>query len=176
LQSLHIKENEIRFEVPYFVSEEWSNKHSKSILELGDVLIVQTGDIGQVTVVTEEYAGCNCHALIIVATVRSVVEGAWISWVLNSNYGRHSLLSIQTGALHPHLNCGDVKDISIPLPPIEEQRRIIAAIVNQIGVFDKLTVEAQRAVDLLQERRIALISAAVTGQIDVRACVEREAA
>lgn len=168
LQSLHIKGNEIRFDSPYFVSEEWSNQHSKSILETGDVLIVQTGDIGQVTVVTEEFAGCNCHALIIVAPVRLVVDGEWISWILNSDYGFHSLLSIQTGALHPHLNCGDVKDISIPLPPIAEQRNIIAYIVEQVRAFDTLTAEAQRAIDLLQERRNALISAAVTGQIDVR--------
>lgn len=176
LQSLHIKGNKIRFDVPYFVAEDWSNQHSKSILETGDVLIVQTGDIGQVAVVTEEFAGCNCHALIVVAPVRSVVDGAWISWVLNSDYGQHSLLSIQTGALHPHLNCGDVKDISIPLPPIDEQRRIATCVDDQIGVFDKLTTEAQRAIDLMQERRTAFISAAVTGQIDVREFAEREAA
>ena len=168
LQSLHIKANEIRFEVPYFVSEEWSNRHSKSILEAGDVLIVQTGDIGQAAVVTKEFVGCNCHALIIVAPVRRMVDGEWISWVLNSEYGFHTLLSIQTGALHPHLNCGDVKDIMIPLPPLAEQRHIVERVVVQVRKFDALTNEAQHAIDLLQERRAALISAAVTGQIDVR--------
>jgi type I restriction enzyme S subunit len=168
LQSLHIKNNQIRFDEPYFVSEEWSNRHSKSILEAGDVLVVQTGDIGQVTVVTEEFAGCNCHALIIVAPVRSIIDGSWISWVLNSDYGLHSLLSIQTGALHPHLNCGEVKDVAIPLPSLPEQRKIVSHILEEVHAFDTLTAEAQRAIDLLQERRTALISAAVTGQIDVR--------
>ena len=38
----------------------------------------------------------------------------------------------------------------------------------ELAQFDTLTAEARRAIDLLQERRIALISAAVTGQIDVR--------
>ena len=168
LQSLHIKGNEIRFDTPYFVSEEWSLEHSKSILEAGDVLIVQTGDIGQSAVVPKEFVGCNCHALIIVAPVRSHVDGSWISWVLNSDYGFHTLLSIQTGALHPHLNCGDIKDVFIPLPPLAEQREIVSYIVEQVHRFDTLTAEAQRAIDLLQERRTALISAAVTGQIDVR--------
>ncbi|MER2513118.1 MAG: restriction endonuclease subunit S [Nitrosomonas ureae] len=168
LQSLHIKGNTIRFEVPYFVAEEWSNQHRKSILETGDVLIVQTGDIGQTAVVTEEFAGCNCHALIIVAPLRPVVDGEWMSWALNSDYGFHTLISIQTGALHPHLNCGNVKDISIPLPSIAEQLRIVEYIKEQIHGFDTLTAEAQRAIDLLQERRAALISAAVTGSIDIR--------
>ena len=39
---------------------------------------------------------------------------------------------------------------------------------TELAKFDTLTAEAQRAIDLLQERRTALISAAVTGQIDVR--------
>src|SRR5690606_3503280 len=116
LQSLHIKGNTIRFESPYYVRKEWSDDHEKSVLETGDVLIVQTGDIGQSAVVTEEFSGCNCHALIIVAPVRKELDGRWLSWVLNSDYGFHSLLSIQTGALHPHLNCGNVKSLYVPLP------------------------------------------------------------
>ena len=65
LQSLHIKNGRIVFDSPYFVSEEWSDKHKKSVLHTGDILIVQTGDIGQVAAVTDEFSGCNCHALII---------------------------------------------------------------------------------------------------------------
>ena len=49
-------------------------------------------------------------------------------------------------------------------------------IAQETAKFDTLTAEAQRAIDLLQERRTALISAAVTGQIDVRGFAEAEAA
>jgi type I restriction enzyme, S subunit len=176
LQSLHIEDNRIRFDTPYFVREDWSQEHSKSILEYGDVLIVQTGgDIGQVAVVTKEYAGCNCHALIIVSPVRSLVSGDWIAWVLNADYGFHSLLSIRTGALHPHLNCGDVKDLFIPVPPISEQQDIVRFISARLDEFNALVTEAETAIALLQERRSALISAAVTGKIDVRGLLPSEA-
>jgi type I restriction enzyme S subunit len=171
LQSLHIKGNRIIFDTPYFVRQEWSDQHQKSILETGDVLIVQTGDIGQVAVVTNEFAGCNCHALIILAPIKNIVKGEWISWVLNADYGHHSLLSVQTGALHPHLNCGNIKDISIPLPPIDEQTEIVSYVINELNGFDELVDEARRGIELLKERRTALISAAVTGKIDVRGLV-----
>ena len=168
LQSLHIKGNSIRFDSPYYVRQEWSAAHSKSILETGDVLIVQTGDIGQVAVVPDEFAGCNCHALIIVSPIRDVVAGEWLSWALNSDYGFHSLLSIQTGALHPHLNCGNVKNLFIPVPPIDEQCLIITYLQQRLHEFEDLSGEAERAIALLKERRSALIAAAVTGKIDVR--------
>ena len=176
LQSLHIKNNKITFGVPYYVSQDWSFEHKKSILETGDVLIVQTGDIGQAAVVTAEFAGCNCHALIILAPVRWVLDGSWLSWVLNADYGRHCLLSIQTGALHPHLNCGDVKDVLVPVPPVAEQRQIVAYIEGVLASFDELMAEALRAITLLKERRAALISAAVTGQSDLRDLTPAEVA
>lgn len=168
LQSLHIKGNHIQFDPPYFVRQEWSEQHGKSMLEVGDVLIVQTGDIGQSAVVTEEFAGCNCHALIIVAPLREQLDGRWLSWVLNSDYGIHSLLSIQTGALHPHLNCGNVKGLYVPLPPLEEQARIVEYIDDVGGRYKAMSDDVAMGIDLLGERRSALISAAVTGKVDVR--------
>jgi len=58
--------------------------------------------------------------------------------------------------------------LSVFLPPSQEQRDLVSFVNAQISHFDTLTAAAQRAIDLLQERRTALISAAVTGQIDVR--------
>jgi type I restriction enzyme S subunit len=66
--------------------------------------------------------------------------------------------------------------LHIAIPPRQEQERVALFVTKAIAQFDALTAEAQRAIDLLQERRTALISAAVTGQIDVRTIAERGAA
>jgi type I restriction enzyme S subunit len=63
---------------------------------------------------------------------------------------------------------GEVADIDMVIPPLADQVAIVAHLDTELAKFDTLTAEAQRAIDLLQERRTALISAAVTGQIDVR--------
>ena len=62
------------------------------------------------------------------------------------------------------------------LPPADEREQIVAFLEKETAKFNTLTAEAQSAIDLLQERRTALISAAVTGQIDVRSLVESETA
>jgi len=59
----------------------------------------------------------------------------------------------------------------LAMPPKQEQHEICDFVESELTKFDTLTTEAQRAIDLLQERRTALISAVVTGQIDVRAAV-----
>lgn len=62
----------------------------------------------------------------------------------------------------------DLGNIPILVPPENEVNALMAVISDEASKLDALTAEAQRAIDLLQERRTALISAAVTGQIDVR--------
>lgn len=66
-------------------------------------------------------------------------------------------------------------DMRMPLPPFDEQGRIAGYLDEQIQRWDTLIGEAQRAINLLQERRTALIAAAVTGQIDVRGAVSAAA-
>jgi type I restriction enzyme S subunit len=62
----------------------------------------------------------------------------------------------------------EFKSISVVMAPSDEQNAIAAFLATETAKFDALTLEAQRAIELLQERRSALISAAVTGKIDVR--------
>lgn len=68
----------------------------------------------------------------------------------------------------PKLNKDDFKSVIVALPTLQEQAQIVAFLDTQLATFDALVAEAESGVSLLQERRSALISAAVTGKIDVR--------
>jgi type I restriction enzyme S subunit len=63
----------------------------------------------------------------------------------------------------------------IPLPEPTEQVEIVDYLDRKMSMMDDLSAEAERAIELLQERRTALISAAVTGKIDVRGFASKEA-
>ncbi len=172
LQSLHIKGGRIAFEKKYFVSAPWLGTHARVRLREHDVLIVQTGDIGQVAAVPKEWEGAGCHALIIFRPHPAIGIGEYFSAFLRSVAGQNLLLREQTGALHPHLEVGNVRELFVPLPPVDEQH----AIVKRIAVVEK---EADRREELLlqqltllREYRRSLISAAVTGQL----ALSREAA
>jgi type I restriction enzyme S subunit len=68
----------------------------------------------------------------------------------------------------PQINNKHIAPERFPIPPMQEQLEIVKTLGVETEKIDALTAEVQRAIDLLQERRTALISAAVTGQIDVR--------
>ena len=75
-----------------------------------------------------------------------------------------------TGASSSMVNISQstILELELALPVLQEQQFIVTFLETESTKFDTLAAEAQRAIDLLQERRTALISAAVTGQIDVR--------
>lgn len=73
-----------------------------------------------------------------------------------------------TGSTKGAITCEQIARLEIPLPSLSEQKSIATHLDTEAAKFDTLTAEANRAIELLQERRSALISAAVTGKIDVR--------
>ena len=96
------------------------------------------------------------------------MPGNFLSLTLQSQYGTSVLFSLRTGGMHPHLNCGEVQFVKLPVPPVSEQATIVEFVYRELSRFDSLIERAECAIQLMQERRTALISAAVTGKIDVR--------
>ena len=97
----------------------------------------------------------------------------FVCFYLGSTVVRGQIELEATGASASMVNIGQsvIMELVIAAPPFEEQRDIVQALDRELSKLNTLTIEAQRAVTLLQERRTALISAAVTGQIDVRGVV-----
>lgn len=83
---------------------------------------------------------------------------------------------LTSGATLKTIGMPDVKTLVTPVPPLDEQRAIAEYVQIKTSRLDDLINEAAGAVALLQERRAALISAAVTGKIDVRGIAMAEAA
>ncbi len=104
-------------------------------------------------------------------------DGKYLSYTLGSRGLRHQIELAARGIDILKIAQPSIAELQVAVPPRHEQVAIVRALDARVHQLDALTNEAQRAIDLLQERRAALISAAVTGKIDVRGLVEaREAA
>lgn len=134
----------------------------------GDVVVCITGaKTGNVAVCqfVPEVAFVNQHLCLI--RPNQEVLPPYLGAVLKSRVGQTQFDLSQYG-LKQGLSLENVKDLLITLPSLSEQGNIVAHINAETKRLSALRVEAARAVLLLRERRSALISAAVTGQIDVR--------
>ncbi len=125
LLARHVKNNRLLFDGKTFISHEFNRKNKKSMLKAGDVLLVQSGHIGHSAVVTDEHEGHNCHAMIVISPVNDAVTGPFLSLFFNSPDMQRSFEGIRSGSTVPHLTCGAVKELQVPVPPLPEQQRIV---------------------------------------------------
>ena len=88
---------------------------------------------------------------------------------------RESIILLASGGGQPNISQEKLRSLPIPLPPMPEQAAIIDALDEQLQSIERLEGEAEAAIALLRERRAALISAAVTGKIDVRDLASEQA-
>lgn len=174
LQSLHIKHGSIDFaRRPYYVRPAWAAERPRIRLRYEDILIVQTGAIGEVGIVGDDFVGASCHALLIARTDRDLLLPRFFWHALRSHWGRHALLREQTGALHPHLEAGNVRFMKFPVPSLRTQDRVVADTEAIARDVRSIQAALNRRLSLQAERRQALITAAVTGQFDVSAASGR---
>ena len=105
----------------------------------------------------------------------SKVNSRWLLHVMRSSPIFVQLEQRSLGAAVRGINIFDLKRARVPVPPPTEQDDLAEFLDTKIKRLDGLTATAVAAITLLQERRSALIAAAVTGKIDVRGLVPAEA-
>ena len=130
IQGFNVEENSFNLTGIKKVSREFHELNSKSHLREGDLLTIQTGDVGLTTIVPKEFEGANCHALIISRFKKEKAFPKFFSQYFNSPFCRQRLKNIETGTTMKHLNVTDMLKFQLPLPPLPEQRAIAAALSN----------------------------------------------
>lgn len=148
-------------------------KTSVHPVQKNDILMAITGEgqtRGRVAICKLD-ATINQHLACIRITNEELGYEYLYYW-LNSNYERIRFESSGAGSTKGAITCGNITSYPVLIPPKKEQQEIVEYLKEKNEIFDTLMNSAEQAIQLMQERRTALISAAVTGKIDVRGWVK----
>jgi type I restriction enzyme S subunit len=144
---------------------------SRYRLRPGDVLMNEGGDfdkLGRGCVWNGQIDPCISQNHVFAVRPRDGLS-AWVAAFTGSGPAQFYFMSRSKQSTNlASISSTNLMELPLTLPPATEREAILRFIAEQTSKLDALAAEAQKAIDLLQERRTALISAAVTGQIDVR--------
>ena len=132
----------------------------------GDIIYSRNATVGEAALVVDgpEFAMGQDVALMR----PNNQDSNYFLYQLESKSIASQLDLLMVGATFKRINVGDIKNLLVAYPPLDEQQQIARHLSEVESKFDRLSTCALRAVGLLREHRTALISAAVTGKIDVR--------
>lgn len=162
---------DVVYETQEMVSDLGLANSAARMLPKGTVMLSRTASVGFSAIMgvematTQDFANWVCGPRVLPEFLLQVFRS------MTGEFRR-----LMYGSTHNTIYMPDILAFRMALPPVDEQAAILRDLATILAKLDLLTAEAQRAIDLLRERRTALISAAVTGQIDVRLAAERASA
>ena len=144
---------------------------TRYLLREGDVLMNEGGDndkLGRGAVWRCEVDPC-IHQNHVFAIRPQRVEPEWLTLVTQTNYAKFYFFSVAKQSTNlASISSTNIKETPLVIPPVDERAEIRRFVGAELEKYDRLMSLADRQIGLLTEHRTALISAAVTGKIDVR--------
>ena len=137
---------------------------STELVPSGSIIVTSRAPVGNVALAeTELCTNQGCKALIVPSSTISPIFAFHLLSILKPELQR-----LATGTTFTEIATSKLGAIQLPIPPLREQIAIIAYLNRETAKIDFLIERCETAIELLKERRTALISAAMTGKIDVR--------
>lgn len=137
LQGTNVQNGEINDNQCFYITKEFHSKHIKNELKPDDILMVQSGHVGECAIVGEKYAGSNCHALIVMSNGGDC-NSMYVVDYFHTTRGKKQLNRITTGGTIKHILASGIKEIAIPFPDIQQQNHIVKQIDSYKVLYGKL--------------------------------------
>jgi type I restriction enzyme S subunit len=158
-------------------SAEIDQSYARSKVEAGDLVIAIRATVGKTLEVPTELHGANLTQGTAKFSPGAKVNAQFVKASFDADYCQSQIMSSAKGATFLEITLDTLRRLKLAIPPPKEQGEIVQYLAGATSGIGELLLAAEQTNGLLQERRSALISAAVTGQIDVRGLVpEAEAA
>lgn len=145
--------------------DQWTQR---AIPEEGDILFTREAPAGEACVYDASIPLCLGQRMVLFKLNKDKMLPEFVLHSLYSGLADDFIKQLSQGSTVSHFNMADIQNIPLFEPPFKEQLFIIEYLKKIINKYDAMSDKAASAILLMQERRTALISAAVTGKIDVR--------
>ncbi|WP_080509894.1 restriction endonuclease subunit S [Halorubrum saccharovorum] len=148
------------------VFEEWNRR---AVPEPGDIIFTREAPVGEACIVPENKKVILGQRMMLIRPDEAILNPQYLLYWLYSKPAKYQYNLFTHGSTVKHLRVKDVPNLELELPPIDIQNRIVDEISQLRARTEKLTEKVGKMTTLLEEKRQAVITAAVTGQIDMSA-------
>lgn len=141
--------------------------YARSRLKAGDIVFSIRGSVGDAEMVPTAIEGANLTQDAARVSQNKFSRPGWMLYALKSRAVIDRLIELSVGAAVRGINIRDLKRVKVPTPPDSEQTLIARFLDAEASKIDEMVHKVQIAIERLLEYRTAVITSAVTGQIDV---------
>jgi len=147
-----------------FISKEDYEYYARRFnVEKGDIIYSRFGSIGHAKLVTTEQPFIASYSIVLIKPDTHKVNSAFLTYILNSEVVIKQVKIATKGSTNKNLHLRDIKNLKIPLPPLEEQKKI----AEILSTIDKRIESETKYLDYMKKLKEKLLVALMTGKIRV---------
>lgn len=166
LRSQNVREDRFDPRGLRFISPSFHERLSKSRLVPRDLVIVRSGNVGTACVVPDSLGEANCADLVIVQRPEAI-DAHYAALYMNS-LARARVRAGHVGVALTHFNTQSVAELPVPVPPMEEQKRIVAEAQRLMSVVDSLEADLFASFRKASALRSSVLASAFSGQLNTQ--------
>ena len=163
----HLAEGRVETSSMNYITPDHFNRMGGAKLRRGDILFCLRGSLGKCAVYEAAAPGALASSLVALRLRDRRMDRRYLLWLLSSRSTADLIELSRSGSAQPNLAVEDLREFRYRVPPLDAQREIADYLDRETAKIDALVAKVERHIELAKERRAALITAAVTGQIDV---------
>jgi type I restriction enzyme S subunit len=168
VRSTNIKNRKVNTDDLLFIDQEFAARLTSKALRTGDIVTTRTGaNLGVSAIIPPELHLAQCFTLLI-STLRPGCAPRFYNAFMNADPGKTHFAMTAWGAGQPNISVPILQEMPCVQPPPIEQVEMADYLDRETNKIDRMVAKVEEAIECLQEYRSALITAAVTGKIDVR--------
>lgn len=161
-----IRNNEIFFDDTKFITlEEHQELYKRCNPEKGDVLVTKSGTIGRTAIVKNDFEFSLFVSVALIKNIKNVIQSNFLSYAMQDFINKIDVSRDIKGGVIKNYHISDMKKQLVPLPPLEEQKRIVEKLDSLFEKIQKIKEIIEEVKEKTTSRREAILSKAFSGEL-----------
>lgn len=154
------------FDNVHRVSKEvYDIRNARAVPQINDIIYAREAPAGNAAIINDKEKVCLGQRTVLIRPMQKWIDSMWLTYTINSPYARKTLISKATGSTVTHVNMENIRSLALPLPPLQEQSRIVESIEHWLSLVDCIEESNNNLQEAIRQTKSKILDLAIHGKL-----------
>ena len=154
------------FDNVHRVSKEvYDIRNARAVPQINDIIYAREAPAGNAAFINDKEKVCLGQRTVLIRPMQKWIDSMWLTYTINSPYARKTLISNATGSTVTHVNMENIRSLALPLPPLQEQGRIVESIEHWLSLVDCIEESNNNLQEAIRQTKSKILDLAIHGKL-----------
>lgn len=154
------------FDNVHRVSKEvYDIRNARAVPQINDIIYAREAPAGNAAIINDKEKVCLGQRTVLIRPMQKLIDSMWLTYTINSPYARKTLISKATGSTVTHVNMENIRSLALPLPPLQEQSRIVESIEHWLSLVDCIEESNNNLQEAIRQTKSKILDLAIHGKL-----------